>query len=270
MGSAVGRMTFTIPAGSPKAASAAAFGRELSKALTARGVPRNELWRATGIGRTALDNYRVGASLPRTEAAAAIASALDWPILLEIVRLARQRPCQRCGTTFRNESGNMGAKRYCSVACRETAANERLSIRRTRQAGQTDSAKRRYQALARLRSGMRIVEARASDQAAAIAAMCRDCEPQGACRTPDCPLRAYSPLPLTVHRSHDPKTRDQALAIRTAKRWTPAARERHGELTRRMHAEGRIPSSRPNHPANDPARREAWLAALVAGRAVSS
>src|SRR3989304_2177045 len=60
-----GAMPFTLPPGTPKAASAAVFGRELVKALAVREIPRNELWRATGIGRTAPDNHRGGAALPQ-------------------------------------------------------------------------------------------------------------------------------------------------------------------------------------------------------------
>jgi len=262
-------MTFTIPPGAPKAASAAAFGRELVKALEVRKVPRNELWRATGIGRTALDNYRVGASLPLTEAAATLAVALDWPPLLEIVRAARERRCARCRAPFRNEGGNMGAKRYCSPACRIIAENERLASKRARQASQTGDGKRRYQEVARLRSGIRIATEQATEARGAIATMCASCEPQGLCRTADCPLRAFSPLPMATHRSVTPATRTLAIARRSARRWTPAARAAQSEKTRRLHAEGRmsIDGIRANHPAHDPLRREAWLAAIRATKA---
>ncbi|MES2210932.1 MAG: hypothetical protein V4515_12240 [Chloroflexota bacterium] len=262
-------MTYTIAPGTPKAASAAAFGRELVRALETRGIPRQEIHRATGIGRTALDHYRVGASLPRTAAAVALATALDWPRLAEIVRKARTRACSRCGTHFRNDGGNMGAKRYCSPSCREVAASERDASTRARQAGQTGDGRRRYQEVARLRSGIRIAEERSADLLGAIADMCASCEPEGACRTADCALRAFSPLPLATHRTATPATREQSLAMRTAERWTPAARAAQSAMTRRLHAEGRIPTShfRTNHPAHDPERREAWLAALRAGKA---
>ena len=264
-------MTYTIPPGTPKAASAAAFGRELVKAIAARDVPRNELWRSTGIGRTALDNYRTGSSLPRLEAASTLAAALEWPKLLEIARKARQKACARCGATFTTDSGNMGAKRYCSTACRETAAAERDASKRARQAGQTGDGRRRYQEVARLRSGIRIAEESARDLRAAVAAMCAGCEPEGLCRDADCPLRAFSPLPMAAHRSGSPATRIEAIAIRAAKRWTPAARARQSEMTRRLHVEGRIPydAMQRNHPAHDPERREAWLASLRAGKARS-
>lgn len=255
-------MTYTIGANSPKAASAAAFGHELVKACQARGIPRTELHRVTGIGRTALDNYRTGSSLPKTEAAATLASVLDWPRLREIVEQARTRACRRCGRPFRNDGGNMGAKRYCSVACRETAASEAAASRRTRQAGQTDDNRRRYQALAQLRSGIRIAEERAATLQAGIDAMCRDCEPLGLCRMAACPLRAFSPLPLASHESDVPATIDQVRA----RRWTPEARAATGARTAQMHREGRIPKPT-DLPAHDPARREAWIESIRQGRA---
>lgn len=257
-------MTYTIPAGSPKAATAAAFGRELVKAAQARGVPLKELWRATGIGRTAIDNYRTGSSLPRTEAAAALAAVLEWPTLLAIVESARTHPCRRCGRPFRNEGGNQGAKRYCSIACREVAQSERAATRRNRQGGQTGDGRRQYQALAILRSGIRIAEERATDLQDAIEAMCRDCEPLGACRTPSCPLRAFSPLPAAGHAVREART---GTAIRAAS-WTPERRARHGEITAELHRTGRIPRGR-NLAAHDPLRRAAWIASIRAGKAAA-
>ncbi len=259
-------MSYAIPAGSPRAATAAAFGRELVKAMAKRDIPRNELHRVTGIGRTALDNYRAGANLPKTEAAAALASVLEWPKLAELVTAARTHPCRRCGGSFVNEGGNQGAKRYCSVDCRAIAERERQAQTRNRQAGQTNDGRRRYQALALLRSGIRIAEERSQTLVAAIAAMCASCEPEGLCRTEDCPLRAFSPLPLQRHGTGHAATRPALIRDRAARRWTPAARAAHGAITARLHATGRIPYGR-NHPANDPARRESWLAACRAGKA---
>lgn len=255
-------MTYTIPSDSPKAATAAAFGRELVKAAQARSIPLRELWRATGIGRTAIDHYRTGSSLPKTEAAAALASVLEWPKLLAIVESARAHPCRRCGRAFRNEGGNQGAKRYCSITCRNVAQSERMASTRTRQGGQTGDGRRRYQALAILRSGIRIAEERAADLQGGIDAMCRDCEPLGACRTPSCPLRSFSPLPAASHGVREARTDD---AIRAAT-WSPQRRARHGVITAELHRQGRIPYGR-NLPANDPERREAWIAAIRAGKA---
>lgn len=255
-------MTYTIPPGSPKAASAAAFGRELVKACATRDVARNEISRVTGIGRTALDNYRTGSSLPRVETAATLAEVLVWPKLAEIARAARTRACRRCSRPFTNDSGNLGAKRYCSTACRETAAQEKIAQTRTRQAGQTGDNRTRYQALARLRSGIRIAEQQTADLRAAIDAMCRDCEPEGTCKTADCALRQFSPLPILVHGIGDPRREfDRRRAS-----YTPARRAAQSARTRQMHVEGRIPKPR-NLPANDPARREAWIESIRRGKA---
>jgi hypothetical protein len=256
-------VTYAIPPDSPKRVPARTFGRELVRALGVRGIPRSEIHRATGIGRTTLDNYRTGTTLPRTEAAAAIADVLAWPRLLEIVREARTRACRRCARPFRNEGGNMGAKRYCSVECREIEASEKIASRRTRQAGQTDDGRRRYQALARLRSGIRIAEERATAVLSAVEAMCAACEPGGACRTADCPLRAFSPLPLAMHDVGEPRT----LAAITAASWTPARRAAMSAMTRQLHRDGRIPRPDPRrHPAAG-LGRDGWIAAIRASKA---
>lgn len=255
-------VTHVLAVDSPKAAPARAFGRELMRAIEKRGIPRNELWRTTKIGRTALDHYRVGAVLPRTESAAALAAVLEWPRLLEIVAQARTKPCQRCGRPFTNDGGNQGAKRYCTVSCRDLAAEERLASSRIRSGGQTGDARQTRAAIQRLRSGIRIAEERSRELVDAIDAMCRSCEPQGVCRTADCPLRSFSPLPFRIHGSGDARTRQEIEEATTQKRWTPAARAAHGEVTRQMHAEGRIPyfaPGDPRHPANDPERREGWI-----------
>lgn len=264
-------MTYTIPPDSPKAASAAAFGRELVRACAARNVPRTELHRATGIGRTTLDHYRTGSSLPRIAAASALAAVLDWPKLVDIVREARTRACKRCGRPFSNDGGNLGAKRYCGVPCRDAAEQERIASTRLRQAGHLESRApglggvRQREAIARLRSGLRIAEEQTRDLRAAIDAMCRDCEPMGACRTVACPLRPYSPLPLGVHETGE--TRTNADVRRDLNR--KAAPKRAASMRRRW-ADGAhrtAPAGDVRLPANDPARREAWIESIRRGKA---
>jgi hypothetical protein len=261
------RVTYTIPVGSPKRATAASFGRELVKACETRGIPRNELWRATGIGRTALDNYRTGSILPRTEAAAALAQVLEWPKLLEIVRQARTRTCVRCTRPFRMEGGNSGRKIYCGPSCRELAAQEKIASRRLRVGGQTDDRRQTQAAIARLRSGIRIAEGKSVELADAIDAMCNDCEPQGVCRTADCPLRSFSPLPFRVHETGDVRTMAE-IRVEIDRKAGP---KRSIAMTRR-HAEGLIsyiPKGDRRHPANDPERREAFIEKIRVGRAAN-
>lgn len=258
-------MTYTIPADSPKRATALTFGREFVKAYETRGIPRSELWRTTGIGQTSLDNYRTGSVLPRTEVAATLAAVLEWPRLLEIVRRARTKSCVRCRRSFRVEGGDTGRKVYCGPTCRELATQEKVASRRLRIGGQTDDRRQTAAAIARLRSGIRIAEGRAAELASAIDAMCRECEPDGVCRTAGCPLRAFSPLPFRIHETGPTRTMAE-IRIEIGRK---AAPKRSAAMVRR-HAEGRIPrlaKGDPRHPANDPARREAFIAKIRAGKA---
>lgn len=236
-------MSYLIPRGSPKAADASAFGRELVKAARARGVPFKELERVTGVGHTSLDNYRRGLNLPKTETAIVLAETLHWPKLRAIVIRSRTATCVRtgCERTFRNEGGSR--KIYCSEICRRIAENVRIAQRRNRQAGQGANgketpARRHAEAMARMRSGLAIAEDRARMLEQAIAAMCGECEPERICRTEECLLRPFSPLPLARHHIGYPRTetriREQA--------WSPARRAAFSTALVVAHAEGRIPT----------------------------
>lgn len=257
-------MSFTISPDSPKAAQAAAFGAELVKACAARGVPLNELERAAGVGHSSLDNYRRGLLLPKLEKAVALAEALDWPKLRTMVERFRTATCARagCGRRFRNEGG--GPKRYCSSMCQRIAESLRIASRRARQAGQAEAAgrsagKRRADQRRQLLSAVRIADERAEVQGLAIDAMCRGCEPEGACRTPDCPLRPFSPLPLAQRDATVART---VREIRS-RSWTPERRERFREsLTRRWARPGEREAfsarMREWHASRTPEEREAW------------
>lgn len=252
-------MTYTIPPTSAKAAPAMAFGQEMMRALQARGIPRLELARTVGIGRTALDHYRTGSVLPKTATARAIASVLDWPKLARIVEESRTGPCARpsCGQRFRNDGGS--PKKYCSPACVRIAQEQRIAETRNRQAGATDKAAYRTAAMKRLKSAVRIADERAEAAQAAIAAMCAGCEPEGLCRDAVCPLRPFSPLPLLEGELGIPRTlvaiqraswtpeRATLVAAGSARRWAkPGERARQSERTAAMHA------------AMTPEEREAW------------
>ena len=191
-------MTYQVTPGTTKARQALAFGLELHKACTARDVSFKELERKLGVGHTTLWHYRFGHTLPRLAGASELATALDWPKLREIVLNARTRTCARkgCGLTFVNDVGSE-ARKYCSPACARIAREVGLAEGRARSAGQTGSQQTRRAHVQRLRAAVRIADERANLQAEAISAMCRDCEPEGLCRTADCPLRLFSPLPLS-------------------------------------------------------------------------
>lgn len=238
-------MTHTIPPGSPKAVKALAFGREMVKAMRARDIPLKEVAKAAGVGHTALDHYRTGSILPKTATGLAIADVLDWPKLARIIEAARTFVCARpgCGRTYRHEGGS--PRKYCTPSCAKQAAVQRIASTRLRQAGQTGDGRHRAAAIARLRSAARIADERAVVAETAIAAYCRECEPEGLCRVADCPLRALSPLPLATREgTGQTRTRAQiraelnrkaapAKSASMTKRWAdPDYRERQGTALR--------------------------------------
>ena len=240
-------MSHLIPPGTPKAVKAAAVGRELVRALGARNVSRKELARTTGVGLTSLDNYRTGRALPKVEVGQTLAAVLNWPRLAELVVAARTFPCGRsgCPRTFRNDTG--APRRYCSDACQRIAANLRLAtVAARRLTAGTDPGKQRAAQIARLRSGLRIADERALVLEDAIALMCAGCEPEGRCRTPACPLRPHSPLPLAVHHEGVTRTLDVVRVEARAK-----AAPKLAAAMRRAWA--------------DPVIREQRIAATVAG-----
>src|SRR3990167_1008752 len=285
-------MTHTIPPDSPKAVKAAAFGRELVAACQKRRIPLKELQRATGLCPASIDNYRRGRSLPKVEVAKALAAALDWPRLATMIVAARTFPCARsgCERTFRNDTGV--PRRYCSSACQAINANVANARRRLAKGSYGLKRPRTTSRLieqvyvdpwtgqmlalplgddprrAAYRKGMAIADERARLLEDAVAAMCAACEPEGVCRTPDCPLRAFSPLPLEIHGQRAPaRTLAAIRAVATAKA-SPgrrvSMRERWADPAWRANQEIAIRAG--SHPARDPGRREAWLANLIAGK----
>lgn len=217
-------MTYTIPPGTPKAIKAAAFGRELIKACQARDVSLNELQRATGVGATSLDNYRMGRILPKVSVAMALAATLQWPKLGEMIVAARTFTCARagCERTFRNDTG--APRQFCSEDCVRIKNKLLLTARANRRTGQSGMwSPSAAQAVRTARAGMKIADERQALLMDSIAAMCAGCEPEGVCRTAECPLRPHSPLPLARYESGDPRTNAD---IRAAS-WTPERRERY-------------------------------------------
>lgn len=211
-------MTYTIPPNTPKGIKAAAFGRELVKARTARNIPRKELHRVTGIGINSLIGYEAGTNLPKVEAARALAEVLRWPKLAEMIVAARTFVCARagCNRTFRNDTG--APRKYCTPACQEIHGKLATAARANRAAGSEGNWSASQAAAVRtLRQGLKLADERNGILTDAIAAMCGACEPEGVCRTVECPLRQFSPLPLASHATGDARTLD---TIRKAS-WTP-------------------------------------------------
>jgi hypothetical protein len=170
-------VTVPISANSTRRYAAREFGLELNRAMKARGIGRRRLAELMGMKSASIIAWwRAGEGLPRLENAVRLAECLDWDRLVAIVSRVRELPCDNCGNPFVNEGG--GPKRYCSERCREVKAKVR--------AGGTS------------RGRADVAERALVDHRAAVAAMCRGCEPEGRCHQQACALRPVSPLPLLI------------------------------------------------------------------------
>lgn len=171
-------MTYKLGPTSPRRADALAFGTQLRRAMTRMKIGRRRLEKLAGVGDTSIANYRAGLSLPHLETAHRLADALQDDQLITLIVKARTFTCPIDERTFVYDGE--GPRTYCSPSCQRVAEKKR--------AGRSTRA-RAYTA-----------ENRVTLLQQAVDAMCRSCEPNGLCRTADCPLRAASPLPLAVSR----------------------------------------------------------------------
>lgn len=226
----------------PARAHAARFGAELARAMAERGISNKVLRQAAGIGSTSnVSEWRNGHNLPGIDAATRMADALRWPRLLDIVREARTRPCTSCGRPMIVDAGR--PRRYCSPGCRDITNTggpaDGTEQARTLLLGEVlRSGPARKQVIGRAVTILE--EARPAERVAlavlrthqdAIADMCHGCVVDDLCRTPECPLRAVSPLPLSTDE------REAVTARPAPSRWDqPGQREAHSEQMRRRHA----------------------------------
>lgn len=186
-------MTF-LPSGSSRLEYAKRFGAQLQRAMTARKMRPFHLLKAMGGGYSSyqFDCWLHGRALPRLDRAVKMGEVLDWPLLGKIAMEGRTGTCQRpgCGRTFVTEGGK--ARMYCSPRCYSLVHEYDLSFAhaRRKKLGSEEAVLRQEAAEGRA-AVEELVELRHS-----VASMCKLCEPEGICRTPDCPLRIVSPLPL--------------------------------------------------------------------------
>jgi hypothetical protein len=167
-----------LSADSPRRAGARRFGLELRRAIRARKTSARAIARDHPVGRTRLQNWLSGSSLPSVERAEWLADLLLWPELVDLARAARLRACDTCGREFVVEHASPA--RYCSHACRSHQA-KRVGARRD---------------LSRA-----VLQRRVALLDQAIGAMCADCEPSGLCQTPNCPLQLAGVSPAQLIRS---------------------------------------------------------------------
>lgn len=271
-------MTVPLQPGSPRRVAAGLFGVELRKAMDARRVGRQPLMKATGVSQSTLGLYLRGDNLPTPRTAERLAESLRWPRLAAIAREGRTGRCAACGTTFVNAGG--GPKRYCSTRClqdhargrveRFGKAHEAVSLLKAEML-RAGPVRRQLvgKALTLLDERPDIVaERRLVEHMDAVAAFCRSCSGDE-CRTPECEMRAISPLPLAMTDEPDPE-----VVTPPPGRWGHP--EQHEQWSRHMRAAWQDPEHRSRaqrglrdfneRKAADPALREEWVASVSRGR----
>jgi hypothetical protein len=160
------------------------FATELDRALRIRRRSPWEVARETGLDATQLGKLRAGRCQPTLQTADILAEALDWDGLVSFALAARTRQCVICERDF-VATDKQALARYCGDDCKAAAHRRRTALRKAAKVGRQGVLERHH--LRELRE--------------AVAAFCRACEPDGLCRTPECNLRAVSPLPLVLRRS---------------------------------------------------------------------
>jgi DNA-binding XRE family transcriptional regulator len=144
-------------------ATSVRYAAVLRAELARTGMSRNELARRVGVSSTAVGYYCQSRYLPRPEIGVLMADALCSG---ELVRMATAGAVIRCAQCGRERFRGTTRRRYCSDECRRIA--HELGVK-----------------------------APVSGIQAAVDLFCRDCEPEGVCRTHRCQLQPFSPLPLT-------------------------------------------------------------------------
>lgn len=159
------------------------FASALIEAMTARDINMRQLAARTGINVQTISNLRRGLNTPRPHTASALADALNWDSLAQMVMRDRSRTCRICRRTFITQHTDPNRMKWCSRKCQQ------VSWRRDAPKG--DGRKRReYEK----KTTMLL-----RDHQAAIEAFCRSCSPVDfICRDSGCELRGLSPLPFVT------------------------------------------------------------------------
>jgi DNA-binding XRE family transcriptional regulator len=156
------------------------WGRMFKATIIARGLTSREVARRLGYTETTVSAWARGEKMPLHQSAVAVAELLDRPALADKSLAVRTKECLICHRAF-VDMGKYRKGKYCSDRCNK-AANARRSrgVTRVRE----DLAKKR----------LRIYQD-------TVDAYCRECEPEGVCRTPECPIQEAGLSPLRVERA---------------------------------------------------------------------
>ncbi len=192
--------------------AAVRWGQKFRAELARRGLTYNDVSRAVGVNQTSIRMFATGKTLPSLTTGAKITEAIGCEALMSALIEIRTSACalEGCGRTFVRDSHSRQV--YCSAEC-AYYADKGVAARK-----------------------------RHSPEAQAIDAFCRACEPEGLCRDDQCPLRAFSPLPVigqvdvtaAIHREPDYRATAARVRARNLERWSdPANRQRQSEAVRR-------------------------------------
>lgn len=167
------------------------WGRFLLRRIRARGLLLSDVALAVGTQPSAMSEWCRGRKMPQAYYAEAIADAVGDERLWSYWKMLRTKQCGLCGVDFL-DLGRNGKARYCSEA------HAKLGVKRAARQARGNAYKLDRAALSVHRE--------------AVAAYCGDCEPAGICRTPECPLRRVSPLPLSTRSIHPEAVQPRASA----------------------------------------------------------
>ena len=157
------------------------LGVELRRALRHRGMTQLALADLIGVSPKTVQAWAQGRKLPLHESVVTAADAMDWPGLVRVSLAVRTKTCElaACGRLF-TDMGLYRKARFCGPRCAGTDFARRV---RARTAVRDEFARRRLPIYV-----------------AAVDTFCRECEPEGLCRTPACPIQVAGLSPLRVDK----------------------------------------------------------------------
>lgn len=162
------------------------WGHALARELARQGVTQLALAQGIYAQHQTVSNWVRGKTLPMHESAVLVGQFLDAPGLVRLSAELHTRSCAYCGTDF-IYGGRQERVKYCSVRC---------ASRGHKPSDVAYSESRRY-ARAKLNAE------RVKLYRETVDTFCRECEPEGLCRTPRCPIQVagLSPLPVSVRQA---------------------------------------------------------------------
>ena len=153
------------------------FPSRIRTSLRLRGMKQRELAAILGVRDTTVSEWCRGIRFPSMVQAPGLAEHLESDTIAGVVADGHTVVCIVCGRAVIQMKLTRNP-RYCSSACKAT---------------QHDRQRRGSIA----RHGV-VAEHRRAALQQAVDDFCRQCEPEGVCRAPECLLRSHSPLPLIV------------------------------------------------------------------------